>query len=193
MLGLESLEILVTFVVFSKTNRSMPHYIGNTIADSLRLSLKYAEVLLADVQSETFGRFAVADGKAIESNHPAFIYGHLSLYAHRIMTELGNPVDDVPLAFADHFSKDAICKDDVEETLPDMQTITDYFFNSWQEVHDVLRATDDETFLQPTLSEGMKERFPTLGSLHNFYASGHNMMHLGQMSAWRRMMGLGSA
>jgi hypothetical protein len=39
----------------------------------------------------------------------------------------------------------------------------------------------------------MTERFPTLGSVHAFYCGGHIMMHLGQMSAWRRMMGLGSA
>lgn len=171
----------------------MSNHTGNIIADSLRLTLKYAEVLLKDVQPETFGRFAVADGKAIESNHPAFIYGHLSLYAHQIMTQLGQTPADVPPAFAENFSKDSVCTDDSEGSLPDMQTITDYFFKSWNEVQEVLRATDDETFLQPTLSEGMKDRFPTLGSLHNFYASGHNMMHLGQMSAWRRMMGLGSA
>jgi len=27
----------------------------------------------------------------------------------------------------------------------------------------------------------------------NFYLGGHVMLHIGQMSAWRRMMGLGPA
>jgi hypothetical protein len=27
----------------------------------------------------------------------------------------------------------------------------------------------------------------------NFYVGGHMMLHLGQLSAWRRMMGLGAA
>jgi hypothetical protein len=39
----------------------------------------------------------------------------------------------------------------------------------------------------------MKQLFPTLGSVQTFYCGGHMMMHLGQMSAWRRMEGLGSA
>jgi hypothetical protein len=39
----------------------------------------------------------------------------------------------------------------------------------------------------------MTELFPTLGSLYNFYVGGHMMMHLGQISTWRRMMGLGAA
>ena len=34
------------------------------------------------------------------------------------------------------------------------------------------------------------ELFPTLGSIHGFYAGGHMMMHLGQMSAWRRIEGM---
>ena len=39
----------------------------------------------------------------------------------------------------------------------------------------------------------MTELFPTLGSMHAFYTGGHIMMHLGQISAWRRMQGLGAA
>jgi len=39
----------------------------------------------------------------------------------------------------------------------------------------------------------MTDLFPTLGSLQSFYCGGHIMMHLGQVSAWRRMMDLGAA
>jgi hypothetical protein len=57
-----------------------------------------------------------------------------------------------------------------------------------------LRGTPDATFEQANPAEGrMKQLFPTLGSVQTFYCGGHMMMHLGQMSAWRRMQGLGSA
>jgi len=171
----------------------MSQSIGNTIADSLQLCLKYGEVLLKDVTPETFARFATADGKHIESNHPAFIYGHLSLYAHKIMEGLGKPMDGAPAGFEENFAKDCVCIDDADGTLPDMETVTGHFFSAWNTVLETLRETDDEVFQQPNPSEAMAKRFPTLGSVQNFYASGHNMMHLGQMSAWRRMMGLGSA
>jgi hypothetical protein len=35
--------------------------------------------------------------------------------------------------------------------------------------------------------------FPTVGGAVNFLCGGHNMMHLGQISTWRRAAGLGSA
>ncbi|WP_087149613.1 DinB family protein [Mariniblastus fucicola] len=173
----------------------MPNITGITIADSLRLVLGYAENLLKDVTPETFGRFATGvNGNPIDSNHPAFIYGHLSIYGHRILKDLGKPVDDLPPGFEENFAKGCVCRDDIDGTLPDMKTVTAYFFKIWNEALDVVLASDDETFQQPNpLGGGFTERFPTLGSVHNFYACGHNMLHLGQMSAWRRMMGLGAA
>ena len=60
----------------------MSQSIGNKIADSLQVCLTYGEKLLTDVTPEMFGRFATADGKPIESNHPAFIYGHLLSLIH---------------------------------------------------------------------------------------------------------------
>ena len=171
----------------------MSQSIGNTIADSLQVCLTYGETLLKGVTPEMFGRFATADGKPIESNHPAFIYGHLSLYAHKIMHDLGKPMDGPPAGFEENFSKDCVCKDDPEGKLPDMETVTGHFLSAWKEVVEVLRATEDEAFQKPNPAEAMVSRFPTLGSVQTFYASGHNMLHLGQMSAWRRMSGLGSA
>ena len=52
----------------------MSRSIGNVIADSLELCLGYSERLLKDVAPEQFCRFAVVNGKTIESNHPAFVY-----------------------------------------------------------------------------------------------------------------------
>ena len=63
----------------------MPRSLGNVIADSLQLSLGYAERLLKNVPADRAGRFAVPGGVVVESNHPAFIYGHLSLYAPKIL------------------------------------------------------------------------------------------------------------
>jgi len=71
-----------------------------------------------------------------------------------------------------------------------MDAITTFYFDAWNLALEKLREADDEVLQQPT--EGsMAERFPTLGSVLNFYSSGHMMMHLGQMSAWRRMHKLG--
>jgi hypothetical protein len=75
-----------------------------------------------------------------------------------------------------------------------MDEITSFFFEGHRMLAGALRGTRDETFEQANPAEGrMKQLFPTLGSVQTFYCGGHMMMHLGQMSAWRRMEGLGSA
>lgn len=75
-----------------------------------------------------------------------------------------------------------------------MAAVTAAFFDGYKAALPVLRSLPDEAFqaVNP-LGGRMTDLFPTLGSLQAFYCSGHMMMHLGQISAWRRMMGLGAA
>lgn len=174
----------------------MSRSIGNTIADSLELCLGYADRLLAGIGPEQFARFANVGGQTIESNHPAFIYGHLSLYAPRVIGEVGR--DDlmvaIPENFESVFSKDAKCVDDPDSTIyPAMDEVVEFFRAGYRNTVVTLREVDDATMQQPTANERMAAKFPTLGSCHGFYVGGHMMMHLGQLSAWRRMAGLGAA
>ena len=173
----------------------MHRSLGNVIADSLQLSLGYADRLLKDVPAERFARLAVVGDRTVDSNHPAFIYGHLSLYAPRVLRQVGHPAPAVPDQFEIRFSKDARCVDDVDGDLyPPLAEIVAFFHEAYRMVTGALRSTPDAVFDQPNPAEGrMKELFPTIGSVQAFYCGGHMMMHLGQMSAWRRMEGLGSA
>ncbi|NDC63111.1 MAG: DinB family protein [Planctomycetia bacterium] len=173
----------------------MVRSIGNIIADSLQLSLGYAERLLEGVGPGEFARFARVGGVVVESNHPAFIYGHLSLYAPRVLWQIDHPAPAKPDLFDLAFSKDATCVDDPDGCrYPPMQEIVDYFREGHRMLVGALRSTPDAVFEKPNPAAGpMAERFPTLGSVQVFYCGGHMMMHLGQMSAWRRMQGLGPA
>ncbi|MFY9252473.1 MAG: hypothetical protein WAO83_03385 [Fuerstiella sp.] len=173
----------------------MTRSIGQTIGDSLKLSIGYGERLLKDVTASQFARFATSNGTAIESNHAAFVYGHLSLYAPRILADLGAPALATPEGFEAVFSKDAKCIDDPKGTIyPPMDQVTSFFFDGYKAALAAIEATSDEAFQAPNpLGGGMAERFPTLGSMHNFYVGGHVMLHMGQLSAWRRMQGLGPA
>ena len=96
----------------------MSRSLGNVIADSLQLSLGYAERLLKNVPADRAGRFAAPGGVVVESNHPTFIYGHLSLYAPKILRLIGHPAPPIPDGFELVFSKDAKCVDDVDGVGP---------------------------------------------------------------------------
>jgi hypothetical protein len=173
----------------------MSRSLGNVIADSLQVSIGYGEKLLREVPAARFPRLAVAGGVTVVSNHPAFIYGHLSLYAPKILRQIGHPAPTVPEHFERLFSKDATCVDDPDLDLyPGRDEIVDFFLEGHRMVSGALRSTGDDVFQQPNPAEGrMKELFPTIGSVQAFYCGGHMMMHLGQMSTWRRIEGLGSA
>ena len=170
--------------------------IGPMIAASARLGLGYAERLLQDVKPEQFARFANVGGSLIESNHPAFIYGHLSLYAPRIVEQLGGNASGLAPSdrFQELFSKDAKCVDDPEGTIyPPMGEIVSALMKGYSAAVATLDQAADEAFCEPNPNEAMRDKFPTIGAMHGFYVGGHFMLHMGQMSAWRRAIGLGPA
>lgn len=175
----------------------MTESIGSMIAASCGLGMKYAERLLKDVPASEFARLARPGGECVASNHGAFVLGHLSLYAPRIVEQLGGDVESVrpPEAFTALFAKDAVCRDDPNGTIyPAKEIVTDAFFRGYQAASEALRAAADDQFLEPNPASGpLKDLFPTKGAMHAFYVGGHVMLHLGQMSAWRRMIGLGPA
>jgi len=173
----------------------MSRSLGNAIADSLHVSLGYAERLLRDVPADRFARFAAPGGIAVASNHPAFVYGHLSLYAPKVLLQIGHPAPSIPDHFEIRFSKDATCVDDEDGDLyPTRDEIVEFFLEGHRMVMAALRSTADDVFQRPNPAPGrMRELFPTIGSAQAFYCGGHMMMHLGQMSAWRRMEGMGAA
>ena len=89
------------------------------IAASAKLGLGYAERLLKGIPAEKYASFARVQDTIIESNHPAFIYGHLGLYASRIIAELGCDASAyTPSAdYVKIFSKDAVCVDDPDNSI----------------------------------------------------------------------------
>lgn len=175
----------------------MSRSLGNTIGDSLALSLNYSRRMLVGVTPDQFARFARPGGQIVQSNHAAFVYGHLSLYSSRIIEQLDAEASFLtPTAqFQTAFSKDAQCVDDpTGEIYPAMDDITEAYFQGYEAALAVLREAPDSALQKPNPSGGrMTELFPTLGSIQAFYVGGHIMMHLGQVSAWRRMLGLGAA
>lgn len=164
---------------------------GLCIADSLKLTLGYAERLLKGISADQFARFANISGTVVNSNHPAFILGHLALYGPRIASELGGEAVTIPESFDPVFSHTVTCVDDPDGTIyPTMDEITTVYFSSYQKALAALETATDEQLAVPNPTEAMIPKFPTMGSMQSFYVGGHMMIHLGQLSAWRRMMGM---
>lgn len=171
--------------------------IGKLIAQPAALATMYAERLLNGLTAAQFARFARPGGVEIRSNHPAFVFGHLSMYPVRVMQGLG--LDPGPTAVPEGweplFRNGVECIDDPEgKVYPAMEFLTRHFFASYQAAAQAVADAPDEKLIAPNPAEGrMKELFPNVGGAFSFYLAAHPQSHLGQVSAWRRMMGLPAA
>lgn len=178
--------------------------IGKTLELMGARGLGLGEALLKGVQAGDFARQPVAasgtvgsDGSGlVRTNHPAFVYGHLSIYPARMMEFMGldGSKIDAGQKYQDLFSHGKECLHDPDgKVYPAMDEIVSMYRRSHETVLGAIAGVDDAVFARETPHEGMRARFPTVGSAVGFLLCSHTMMHLGQMSAWRRCMGLGSA
>lgn len=167
----------------------------NAILCSGRLAKMHADNLLKNVKPEFFGSYAKVGGVTVESNHGAFVYGHLSLYFPKVLTQLGQPTFANPPMFEELFSAGKQCTDDSARTkYPPMDAILSHFNLGYEAaMAAITRATDAELARQNPAEGRFRELFPTAGDVITFIMGAHIESHLGQVSAWRRMMGLGSA
>lgn len=167
---------------------------AHLVKPGAELGLHYADALVKTIPADRFDHMP-SKGAGSEVNSPAFNLGHLSIYPDlRILPLLGR--DDLvkPLPYsADLFKAGTPC---VEEPgrYPNKDLIVSTFVDRYRAAIDALESVSDERYLLPNPVEGrMRELFPHIGSAVTFLLVGHTQSHLGQISVWRRLMGLGSA
>jgi hypothetical protein len=172
------------------------------IAANGRVAAGLAERMLKDVRPDQFARKPLgAEGRQIDCNHPAFIFGHLATYPAKWLATLGVDAATIersgaaaPAEFDALFAAGKPCLDDPAGTIyPPMQTITEVFFRTHKAAFDQIEKLGDAPFDKPNPSQSrLKDALPTIAHMMIFYTTSHAMMHLGQASTWRRAMGLGS-
>jgi hypothetical protein len=166
------------------------------IATAGKITRGYGERLLAGVTAEQFARKAVVNGKTIDANHPAWVFGHLATYPVKVapMVGLNSSKLAAPANFEELFKDGTPCQDDpTGKIYPTMEAITTAFFNTHDALFEVLGSIDDAKLLVETPDEKARARFPLIGGRLLFMCNNHLMMHFGQISTWRRCMGLPSA
>lgn len=157
----------------------------------------YAEKLLVGVKPDQFARQPRGKDGIINTNHPAFIYGHLSIYPTMILGIAGVESAGLtnPDGFDALFTHETICKDDPAGSIyPPMEAITSHFFKAYNTLFEKVAELSDEHLAAPHGQEGeFFQKFPSRAAVIAFMAGPHPFIHIGQMSAWRRCMGLGPA
>lgn len=165
----------------------------NLVVTPARIAMGYGHALLGDVTPELFRR--VPEGVSMSS--PAFVYGHLASYPNRVMSMWGM-TDRLPMEasteqrYAELFGMGKECVDDpAGEIYPEMEALVGVWRRGYEALLEAAGDVPESVLSAENPNERMRERFPTIGAASSFMLNGHQMMHFGQVSGWRRVMGLG--
>ncbi len=164
--------------------RSSMTPLTSAIAITWERNASYAQRLLAGVTPEMITAQPVP-GRVI--NHPAWIMSHLNLYAGiAVSLARGEAIEDP----AEHrFGAKS-------EPLPDSRAYDapEQLLSRWQQLHQegmaALKVADERRTGAPTPIERWRSLHPTVGDMLVTLMVKHEAGHLGQLSAWRRAMGL---
>lgn len=149
-------------------------------------NLDFANRLVGDLTSEQMCQqpYGVV-------NHPAWSLGHLASASVGLLKVLGHDAS-LPEKWGSVFKTGGIPSSD-----PSVYPPKDELLATLQSLHDRVAAAaktvDAATLAAPHPHEGTRAYFPTIGDMVVFLMTSHEMDHLGQLSAWRRAMGLGAA
>lgn len=149
-------------------------------------NLAYANRLVADLSEDQFVAQPVAN---CTLNHPAFVIGHLAWVCDVGATLLGLPAV-VPPAWKDIFSMTA-------KPIPnrDAYSSNAELVKAFEDAHTRLTKAVFEAkpeLLNDQPPERFRSRFQSIGEVILHMLTNHEAVHLGQLSAWRRAMGLPS-
>jgi len=152
--------------------------------------VELGQALLKDVDPDK----ARCKPEGVDANHPVFIYGHLSIYPDMVLGAIGRGdlADPKSELWHEHFmhGKDCVCGCDA---YPSLDEVVARWKDRYETAIKAVAETDDTVFARECPIEGLRDRCPTVGELCNFMLVLHTAFHLGQMSTWRRCVGLGSA
>jgi hypothetical protein len=162
-----------------------------SIIAQYNFNLDYARALVHDLTSD---QMTTIPATGLE-NHPAFTLGHLVSGSVLLAEDLG-AVFEMPDNWANLFLRKGPGdprKPDLDKgKYPPKHLLLRELENQHNKVNKLLNNLDNGK-----LSESFKWRFsnymPTLLDVIVFMCINHEAMHLGQLAAWRRAMGLNSA
>jgi hypothetical protein len=154
------------------------------VAASYSRAVDYLRQLVADVPDEMLRR--QINGVV---NHPAWVIGHVIYSCQAIGGEMGiNPW--LPPDWAERFGTGTVPVE-AKKDYPSKQELLDALSDAQQRVNDRLFALGDLGLTVPLPDERYREIFPTLGHAVLHILTVHTAIHVGQVTVWRRAIGLG--
>lgn len=149
-------------------------------------NLDYARRLAADIPADQ-----MAAQPFPGMNHPAWILGHLAFYGDFAAKLMGLEEPTLDPVFGPRVDNQSTPAGD-----PALYPARDELLAAFERGHgrlaEAVAAAGPDQLARPMPIERIRSRFPTVGDMLLYLMTAHEAIHLGQLSAWRRAMGLPS-
>lgn len=150
--------------------------------------MDFAPKLVADLTAEQMVAQPASDAVA-PTNHPAWVLSHLNIYVPIICSVIkGEEFEDPKTHKFGMHSKPVSDANEYQNK----EELVDNFTNGHAQAAELLGNADDSLFNQAISLPRWKEAMPTAGVALPYLMLNHENVHLGQVSAWRRVQGLPS-
>ena len=150
------------------------------------MNLKRAEAHVQDLADD---QMVQQPGGVI--NHPAWTLGHLAATADNLARALGLE-STFPDAWREACKTGGTPSGEATD-FPSREQLLEQLAAQHERVAAAFAAASAELLAQPHPNPRARQVFPTIGDYAVALMTSHEANHLGQMAAWRRAMGLGSA
>lgn len=148
-------------------------------------NLEYAQKLTADLPAD---KWAVQPAPGM--NHAAWVIGHLARTSEVVASLLDKQPATQPENWQELFGPVSIPVADAS-AYPAGEILLDALEAAHKRVTAAIHAVDLAILDEPPAIARLVSRFPTLRPFVTHVMLTHEMLHLGQLSAWRRVQGLG--
>lgn len=151
---------------------------------SFSRTLEFLGRLLADVPDEL-----MACQVSGVNNHPAWVLGHLAHSCEAIGGELGL-APWLPTDWGRRFGTGSVPVT-IRDTYPGKDELLGALADGERRVTEQLNMIGESGLSQPLPDVRYRELFPTLGHAVLHVLTAHAAVHVGQITVWRRAVGLG--
>jgi len=151
-------------------------------------NLAYGQQLVADLDQAQMTLQPAPAGEAA-SNHPAWVLSHLNVYLPLISLALEGKTFDDPkehrFGMTSKPEADASIYESKEKLIGD-------YVAGHEKIISQLEAVDASVLAQPIQMARWQSVMPTVAVCLPYLLCNHENIHLGQLSAWRRIQGMPS-
>ena len=151
-------------------------------------NLDYAPKLVADLTDLQMVAQPAADPEA-PANHPAWVLSHLNVYVPIVAAIIeGKEIEDPK----DHVFGMTSKPSTDPSIYASKSDLLNEFVSGHEQVVSLLESADDSVWTKPVKLARWEAVTPTAGIALPYLMLNHENIHLGQLSAWRRIQGMPS-